>query len=376
VAELRWILLGLGLLLIAGIWIWGRRRSAAVGDETTALVRGERHEPHFDSEPAPDLAHEPGAAPDDLPTVEVPVRIHDERRAHGANPPVVTIDDLPENVEDVVLVDADDTGVIAPVHAEPRPEPRPARVVEPRPEPRAEARAAELRPVPPAEPAELADNAPHEEPPTETIEEPTLSPDAAVAERPRPRPPAPPLVEPPLPPPPATSDPLADTLAGRSHGQRPATPPAEPPQRHQRIVAIRLIAVGDQRIDGGELKAALAAERLVFGRYSIFHRLLEGDRPLYSVASLVEPGSFDPALMASVKFPGVSLFAVFPGPLPAPQAFDELLATARRLADRLGCVLQDDSGSSLTGQRVLSLREDLVHFEHLVLLSRGSRSGA
>ena len=71
----------------------------------------------------------------------------------------------------------------------------------------------------------------------------------------------------------------------------------------------------------------------------------------------------------------MSLFAVFPGPLPAPQAFDELLACARRLGDKLGCVLQDDTGSSLTGQRVLSLREDLVHFEHLVSLGRGGRPG-
>jgi len=92
---------------------------------------------------------------------------------------------------------------------------------------------------------------------------------------------------------------------------------------------------------------------------------------VYSVASLVEPGSFEPELMAAMTFPGVSLFAVFPGPLPAPQAFDELLATARRLADKLGGALQDDTGSSLTGQRVLSLREDLVHFEHLVSLGRG-----
>ncbi len=60
------------------------------------------------------------------------------------------------------------------------------------------------------------------------------------------------------------------------------------------------------------------------------------------------------------------MFAVYPGPIPAPQALDELLATARRLADRLGGTLQDESGSSLTGQRVLSIREELVHFEHLV----------
>ena len=149
--------------------------------------------------------------------------------------------------------------------------------------------------------------------------------------------------------------------------------------RQDRLKAIgggRLIAGHDRKIDGAQLKAAFAAERLVFGRYSIFHRLLDGDRPLYSVASLVEPGSFDPERMDAVHYPGISLFAVFPGPLPAPQAFDDLLATARRLADRLGGALQDDAGSSLTGQRVLSLREELVHFEHLASIGRTGRPGS
>ncbi len=374
-AELRWILLGFGLLVIGGIWLWGRRRPAAVADETTAMMRGsDRYEPHMDGdadghvhEDGHDEGHHPHLHDDDLPTIEFPVRGYDERRAHGANPPVVTIDDLPENAEDVVLVDAQDTVAVEPVHVDPPAPPR-----RPPPSPAAPARPV-VAPVVEEEPVHFPDpedNTPHDEPPTVTIEVPTLPPEAAVAERRRQRPPAPPPVVPPLPPPPAKSDPLADTMVG---AQKRKTVPAEPPPRQQRIVAIRLITPADRPLDGGQLKAALAAERLVFGRYSIFHRLLEGDRPMYSVASLVEPGSFDPEQMASATFPGVSLFAVFPGPLPAPQAFDELLACARRLGDKLGCVLQDDTGSSLTGQRVLSLREDLVHFEHLVSLGRGGR---
>ena len=360
-AELRWILLGFGVVLIAAVWLWGRRRPAAVADDGALLRSAERYEPQFEAEHAPEH-DDPGSQPVDevdLPTIEVPIRVSDERRTHGANPPVITIDDLPENAEDVVLIDAIETATFEPMRAEPRrTEPRPAPTPQRQPEPLV------------GDDDERADNAPHAEPPTVTIEVPTLKPEAAVGERHRTRAPAPPVVAP-LPPPLATSDPLADTMVGR---RRPSATPPEPPPRQQRIVAIRLIATTETPIDGAALKASLAAERLVFGRYSIFHRLLEGDRPVYSVASLVEPGSFEPELMAAMKFPGVSLFAVFPGPLPAPQVFDELLATARRLADKLGGALQDDTGSSLTGQRVLSLREDLVYFEHLVSLGRG-RSG-
>jgi FtsZ-interacting cell division protein ZipA len=400
VAELRWILLGAGLLLILAVWVWGRRRSAAAADDTTAVIRGgDRYEPHLvdadDGHRDPhghDDPHDPGAhgsggglEPEDLPTVEVPVRGYDERRAHGANPPVVTIDDLPDNVEDVVLIDAVDTvsapamrveppedlqtvehtlPVVAPRRLEPR---MPERAREPEPAPQVDEPLHEQGPVREV----LGDSELHDEPPTESFEVPTLSPSSAVPEqRRRPRPDK--LPDVPLPPAPlVAADPLADTIVERQKRKGPA----ETVPRQQRIVAIRLIALGDRRIDGTGLKLALTAERLAFGRYSIFHRLLEGDRPVYSVASLVEPGSFDPELMGSQDFPGISMFAVFPGPLPAPQAFDELLATARRLADSLGGVLQDDSGSSLTGQRVLSLREELVHFEHLAGLSRGRPAG-
>ena len=49
----------------------------------------------------------------------------------------------------------------------------------------------------------------------------------------------------------------------------------------------------------------------------------------------------------------------------APTTFDLMLASGRRLAERLGGHLQDEQGSTLTAQRVLSLREELVHFEHV-----------
>jgi cell division protein ZipA len=185
---------------------------------------------------------------------------------------------------------------------------------------------------------------------------------APAPERRRPRPDASP------PPAPADEPPEAAI-------EPPPEPPAEPAPRQQRIVAIRLVGDRERRIDGTELKRALGAEGLEFGRYAIYHRQVQGGRAVFSVASLVEPGSFEPDTMAEVRYPGVSIFAVYPGPMPAPQAFDDMLATARRLAERLGGTLQDDLGSSLTGQRVLSIREELVHFEHLVALSR-SRPGA
>jgi cell division protein ZipA len=79
---------------------------------------------------------------------------------------------------------------------------------------------------------------------------------------------------------------------------------------------------------------------------------------------MMEPGSFDLTSMDDQLFPGISLFGIVPGPLDAPATFDLVLAAARHLAERLQGQLQDEQGSSLTAQRILNLREELVHFEH------------
>ena len=312
-AELRLILLGLGVALVAGLWWWERRRTEAPRGESPARGPGQ-FEPRLDAEEpaaAPLVPAEPAPLTTEMDTQDLRGRRAPtlDRPVPRGDPPVITIDNLPHEAIDVVLE--------AP---EILPDPTPVlRTAVP---PRA---ASDQR-------RRVAD------PPV--IDEPVREPEPE----------------------------LAGTQVPDTDDDEPEI--VETPPRHQRIVAVRLLGRDGTRMDGKDLKAALSSEGLEFGRYSIYHRVVDGSRPLYSVASLVEPGSFDPALMETLRFPGISLFAVFPGPLPAPQCFDELLATARRLADRLGATLQDDTGSSLTGQRVLSIREDLVHFEHLVALSR------
>ena len=308
--ELRFILLGLGALLIGGLWWWERRRPG-VPPEDPSLRSGGRFEPRLEAGEEPMIAGGREAAFEPtMAVVDEPIRVHDPRTVAGGDPPVVTIADLPENTEDVVLTDDE----------------------------REAAHEADIPAVPPRRRVRPEG--------VEPVWERTGSVDIAPSSESTSAPAPQPAPEP---------EPEEDRAVSA---------------RQQRIIAIRLLAKPGQKIDGAELRKALASERFEFGKYSIFHRLAADMQPLFSVASLVEPGSFDPETMATVRYPGVSLFAVFPGPLAAPQAFDEMLAAARRLADRFGGVLQDDAGSSLTGQRVLALREELVHFEHLVVLSR------
>ena len=131
----------------------------------------------------------------------------------------------------------------------------------------------------------------------------------------------------------------------------------------QRIVTIRVCAVGEARWSGAQLMAALDLHGLAFGRYQVFHRKHADGRSLFCVASLIEPGTFDVAEMADQEFRGVTLFAVLPGPIEPLETMDELFGTAHGLAEELSGMVQDGKGMPLSPQRAAALREDIAHFQ-------------
>jgi FtsZ-interacting cell division protein ZipA len=143
-------------------------------------------------------------------------------------------------------------------------------------------------------------------------------------------------------------------------GEVPPEPIVEwPPEESRRILALRLVAPQAERFPGRSLRLAMAAEGFVLGKFSIFHRPDEANRAVLSAASLTHPGSFDLETMDSQRYGGLSLFAVLPGPKAPPQAFEDLLATARNLNERLQGALQDERGGPLTPLRVASIRDGL-----------------
>jgi len=133
----------------------------------------------------------------------------------------------------------------------------------------------------------------------------------------------------------------------------------------RKIIALRLVA-GAQRYEGGKLKDALENAKLRHGKYGIYHRQDEQDVTLFSVASMVEPGTFDPATMATMQFTGVLLFAQLPGPTDGVLMFEQMLECAERLAGIVGGTVQDERGAVLTPPRAARLRDDIENFQHLL----------
>lgn len=134
----------------------------------------------------------------------------------------------------------------------------------------------------------------------------------------------------------------------------------------EKIVTVRLTGRGSATFGGDSLLLALKAAGLRHGQFGIFHRHDSADQAqvLFSVASLAEPGSFDPPSMSAMRYPGVSIFLTVPGPRDALAAFDDMLSTAHALATSLEGELLDEHGSRLSIQRERFLREEIIQLRH------------
>ncbi|HLU14162.1 MAG TPA: cell division protein ZipA [Arenimonas sp.] len=162
---------------------------------------------------------------------------------------------------------------------------------------------------------------------------------------------------------------LERTLAGEPvPDRRPAAslPGARPTENFDKVVTLYLAARAGQAFHGPDLVVAAEKAGLVFGHMNIFHRLVDNhpeQGPVFSVANLVKPGSFDMASIQDLRTPGISFFMALPGPLPALDAWDAMLPTAQRMAELLDGVLLDEERNALGRQRIAHIREDLRSYD-------------
>ncbi len=166
----------------------------------------------------------------------------------------------------------------------------------------------------------------------------------------------------------AGADPELDAVGEPNLVEDPEEEPEDSPQK---IVTLRLIARDRGAFPGDELILSLRGIGMRHGKFGIFHRLdgSNEEKTIFSAASLVEPGSFDLANIKDQQIPGISLFLILPGPVDSVEAFDMMMTTARTLAQSLNADLLDESGSTLSIQRERFMREEIIQFQHSILVA-------
>lgn len=152
--------------------------------------------------------------------------------------------------------------------------------------------------------------------------------------------------------------PGASDEVGRESVSRPGQAVGEP----SKILVVHVRAHQGQQFTGPELASALGSEGLQYGENGAFHYLSPAGEPLFTVANMMEPGSFPSDDLESFTTQGVSAFMVLPGPGDV-TSLSRMISSARRLAKMLGGEALDESGSTLTNQRATYLREEVIEFQ-------------
>lgn len=182
-------------------------------------------------------------------------------------------------------------------------------------------------------------------------------------------------VPPAVPQPPPAADPVdppaAETAVEEEEVPEPAPPGANAAdvdvnQRPQEVLVVNVLSKDQEGFNGPDLLQILLACDLRFGRMSIFHRYEKANgrgQVQFSVANLVEPGTFSLDAIDGFHTPGVTFFLALPGPEEPIRAFDYMVETAQVLVKNLHAELRDEAHSVMTPQTLEHCRQRIRDFE-------------
>lgn len=134
----------------------------------------------------------------------------------------------------------------------------------------------------------------------------------------------------------------------------------------QDVIIVNVLSKDAGGFKGQDVLQILLACDMRFGDMNIFHRHenANGKGPIqFSVANLVEPGTFNLDAIDHFSTPGVCFFLTLPGPEKSITAFNYMVETAQVLVKNLHGELRDDAHSVMTQQTIEHCRQRIRDFE-------------
>lgn len=141
----------------------------------------------------------------------------------------------------------------------------------------------------------------------------------------------------------------------------------------EEVLVINVVARDPAGFKGPALLQSILESGLRFGDMDIFHRhesMAGNGEVLFSMANALRPGTFDLDDIDNFSTRAVSFFLGLPGPRHPKQAFDLMVAAARKLAHELGGELKDEQRSVMTAQTIEHYRQRIVEFERRALMNK------
>ncbi len=133
------------------------------------------------------------------------------------------------------------------------------------------------------------------------------------------------------------------------------------------IIALFVVAPKGQVFYGLDLFSVFEELGMRYGHMKIYHHYglgeLKVEEPIFSVANLMEPGTFDPSNREEFNTPGVAMFMRLPGPFGGRVALELLLNCAQKLAAQMEGQVVNDRRQVLDQKLIEQLRHKIMQFE-------------
>jgi cell division protein ZipA len=155
---------------------------------------------------------------------------------------------------------------------------------------------------------------------------------------------------------------LLDSAVGSTAGAVNADLGRRVSEDFDKIVTLYIAARAGQTLRGPDIVVAAEKAGLTYGHMNVFHRLVDGHPergPIFSVANIKKPGSFEMSEIQSLETPAIAFFLTLPAPIAALDAWDAMLPAAQRMSELLDGVLLDEQRNALGRQRIAHLRDEM-----------------
>lgn len=165
---------------------------------------------------------------------------------------------------------------------------------------------------------------------------------------------------------------ISEVTPDEADAEEPNQAEPQPQREPEQVLMLSVVASSGASFHGADLLPQLLTLGFKFGDMAIFHRHEDsaGTGPvLFSLANMLNPGTFDVDHMESFQTPGVTLFLALPNEGDASQSFNMMLSAAQKLAREMGGQVLDDTRSVLNNQKIRHYQERIREYERQQLLA-------
>ena len=155
-----------------------------------------------------------------------------------------------------------------------------------------------------------------------------------------------------------------DEITPEKPEQEAVTPKAN--QNSDDLLVLYITSPAHTLFNGLSISKAADEIGMVYGHMNIFHHFgpgkLHSGQPLFSLANMHEPGSFDLGRMADLKTKGIVAFMYSPASIDASVVFELYLNTTQRMAELLGGDVRTSDNELLSTASINILRDKAASF--------------